>query len=289
MLREQENELKGEFNGCKTMYPDLDKVIVGMRNQQVVIVAGRPAMGKTTFAMNIAYRLAKHNKTPVGFFSLEMSSIQLTKKLASIETQICNSKITELDEPTRDRYFHKATALGDLPIFIDDKASISIDELRSRAITMKRKNDVKLIVIDYIQLISVKSKGRNREQEVSEISRKIKLLAKELDIPIIALSQLSRSVEEEKKDKIPHLNHLRESGSIEQDADMVLMLWRPEAYDIPDFNYGGECLDSKSRTVVFVRKNRNGSTSGALLRHNLAYSSFYDNNVDNFMLPNYDF
>jgi replicative DNA helicase len=289
MLREQENELKGEFNGCKTKYSDLDRVIVGMRNQQVVIVAGRPAMGKTTFAMNIAYRLAKYDKMPVGFFSLEMSAVQLTTKLAAIETQICNSKMTDLDDATLQQYFTKAGNLGNLPIFIDDKPSISIDELRSRAITMKRKNDVKLIVIDYIQLISVKSKGRNREQEVSEISRKIKLLAKELDIPIIAISQLSRSVEDDKGAKIPHLNHLRESGSIEQDADMVLMLWRPEYYGFPNFEYDGRDIDSTGMVVTYVRKNRNGDTGKALMKCNLAYASFYDNNVDNFMLPNYDF
>ena len=288
MLREQENELKGEFSGCKSKYIDLDRVIVGFKNQQVAVLAGRPGMGKTTFGINIAYRLAKFDKTPVGFFSLEMSSVELTKKFAAIESQICNSRIRELDEKTLQEYFRKATAIGDLPIFIDDKPGATIDEIRARAITMKRKHDVKLIIIDYLQLITTKSRSGNREQEISEISRKVKLLAKELNIPIIAISQLSRQVEQSDP-KIPFLHHLRESGSIEQDADMVLMLWRPEYYDYPEFEYDGKMVESRGMVVTYVRKNRNGETGRALMKCNLAFASFYDNSVDNFLLPNYDF
>lgn len=288
MLREQENELKGDFSGCKSKYIDLDRVIVGFKNQQVAVLAGRPGMGKTTFGINIAYRLAKFDKTPVGFFSLEMSSVELTKKFAAIESQICNSRIRELDDKTLQEYFRKATALGDLPIFIDDKPGATIDEIRARAITMKRKHDVKLIVIDYLQLITTKSKSGNREQEISEISRKVKLLAKELNIPIIAISQLSRQVEQADP-KVPYLHHLRESGSIEQDADMVLMLWRPEYYDYPEFEYDGKMVESRGMVVTYVRKNRNGETGRALMRCNLAFASFYDNNVESFLLPNTDF
>ena len=288
MIREQENELRGEFSGCKSKYVDLDRVIVGFKNQQVAVLAGRPGMGKTTFGINIAYRLAKYDKTPVGFFSLEMSSVELTKKFAAIESQICNSRMTMLPEKQVLDYFSAIQSIGDLPIFIDDKPGATIDEIRARAITMKRKHDVKLIVIDYLQLITTKSKGGNREQEISEISRKVKLLAKELNIPIIAISQLSRQVEQSDP-KIPFLHHLRESGSIEQDADMVLMLWRPEYYDYPEFEYDGKMVDSRGMVVTYVRKNRNGETGKALMKCNLAYASFYDNNVDNFMLPNYDF
>ena len=288
MIREQENELRGEFSGCKSKYVDLDRVIVGFKNQQVAVLAGRPGMGKTTFGINIAYRLAKYDKTPVGFFSLEMSSVELTKKFAAIESQICNSRMTMLNERQVLDYFSAIQSVGDLPIFIDDKPGATIDEIRARAITMKRKHDVKLIVIDYLQLITTKSRSGNREQEISEISRKVKLLAKELNIPIIAISQLSRQVEQSDP-KVPFLHHLRESGSIEQDADMVLMLWRPEYYDYPEFEYDGKVVDSHGMVVTYVRKNRNGETGKALMKCNLAYASFYDNNVDNFMLPNTDF
>lgn len=288
LIKEQENELRGDFSGCKTKFVDLDRIIVGLKNQQVAVLAGRPGMGKTTFGINIAYRLAKFDKTPVGFFSLEMSSVELTKKFAAIESQICNSRIKELDEKTLETYFRSVSSLGDLPIFIDDKPGATVDEIRARAITMKRKNDVKLIVIDYLQLITTKGRGGNREQEISEISRKIKLLAKELNIPIIAISQLSRQVEQSDP-KVPFLHHLRESGSIEQDADLVLMLWRPEYYDYPNFEFDGKDMDSRGMVVTYVRKNRNGETGKALMKCNLAYASFYDNSVDNFLLPNYDF
>jgi len=288
LIREQENELKGEFSGCKSRYTDLDKIIVGFKNQQVAVLAGRPGMGKTTFGINIAYRLAKYDNAPVGFFSLEMSSVELTKKFAAIESQICNSRITTLPEKQLVDYFKLSQGIANLPIFIDDKPGATIDEIRARAITMKRRHDVKLIVIDYLQLITTKSRSGNREQEISEISRKVKLLAKELNIPIIAISQLSRQVEQSDP-KVPFLHHLRESGSIEQDADMVLMLWRPEYYDYPEFEFDGQMIGSRGMVVTYVRKNRNGETGKALMKCNLAYSSFYDNNVDNFMPINTDF
>lgn len=284
LLIEQEKELKGEFSGCKSMFVDLDKIIQGFKNQQMVIIAGRPGMGKTTFAINIAYRLAKYADIPVGFFSLEMSSVELTKKFAAIETQICNSRIKNLSEREIEEYFKKSHGISNLPVFIDDKPGATIDEIRARAIKMKRKNDVKIIFIDYLQLITTKSNKGNREQEISEISRKIKLLSKELDIPIIPIAQLSRQVEQSDP-KIPFLHHLRESGSIEQDADMVVMLWRPSYYDYPEFSFDGIQHDSKNKTIVFIRKNRNGDTDKCILRDNLALSSFYDN-VDNFSLDN---
>ena len=287
LIREQENELKGDFNGCKSKFADLDKLIVGFKNQQMVIVAGRPGMGKTTFGINIAYRLAKFDNVPVGFFSLEMSSTELTKKFAAIESQICNSKITALDEPVLMKYFKLSHNLGSLPVFIDDKAGSTIDEIRSRAITMKRKHNVGIIFIDYLQLISSKGSKGTRENEISEISRKIKLLAKELNIPIVAISQLSRAVETADP-KVPFMHHLRESGSIEQDADMVLMLWRPEYYDYKEFEFNDVMQDSKGKCVTYVRKNRNGDTGKALMNTNLAVSSFYDI-VDNFHVNHQDF
>lgn len=287
LIREQENELNGDFNGCRSKFVDLDRLIVGFKNQQMIVIAGRPGMGKTTFGINIAYRLAKFDKVPVGFFSLEMSSTELTKKFAAIESQICNSRITNLDEGTLIKYFKLSQGVGELPVFIDDKAGSTIDEIRSRAITMKRKHDVKIIFIDYLQLISSKTSRGTRENEISEISRKIKLLAKELNIPVIAISQLSRQVESADP-KIPHLHHLRESGSIEQDADMVLMLWRPEYYDYKEFEFNDVTQDSKGKCVTYVRKNRNGDTGKALMNTNLAVSSFYDI-VDNFNVVSQEF
>ena len=287
LIREQENELKGDFNGCRSKFVDLDKIIVGFKNQQMIVLAGRPGMGKTTFGINMAYRLAKFDNIPVGFFSLEMSSTELTKKFAAIESQICNSRITNLDETTLTRYFKSSQNIGQLPVFIDDKAGSTIDEIRSRAITMKRKHDVKIIFIDYLQLISSKTNKGTRENEISEISRKIKLLAKELNIPVVAISQLSRAVETADP-KIPFLHHLRESGSIEQDADMVLMLWRPEYYDYKEFEFNDVHQDSAGKCVTYIRKNRNGDTGKSLMNTNLALSSFYDI-VDNFHVTNTDF
>jgi replicative DNA helicase len=243
-------------------------------------------MGKTTFALNVAYRMAKFHKIPVGFFSLEMSATELTKKFAAIESQMYNSRIKDMTEKDVESYFKKAQGLADLPIFIDDKPGASIDDIRARAITMKRKHDIKFLVIDYLQLISSnKNKSGNREQEISEISRKVKLLAKELDIPIMELAQLSRAVESTET-KVPQLHHLRESGSIEQDADIVLMLMRPEYYDIPEVGLSEESkMSSENKALLFIRKNRNGDTGRCLMECNLGLSSFYDF-VDNKTLTN---
>jgi replicative DNA helicase len=287
VFKDHENEMNGIFNGVRTGFADLDRVLVGLGAGDSIIIAGRPGMGKTTLALNIAYRVANQGNG-VGIFSLEMSKMQLVKKFMAIESQISNSRITTLSEGEYQNYYTKAQKVADLPIYINDKVGVSIDQIRSRCITMKRQHDVKLIVIDYIGLVSPTKKTSNREQEISEISRKIKALAMELEIPIISLSQLSR-VGEHEKDKTPQLHHLRDSGSIEQDADKVIMLFRPQYYEIDGFMFNGREYSSENKTVCYVHKNRNAETGKVLLENRLALSSFYDISVDNFIEPNLDF
>jgi replicative DNA helicase len=286
VFKDHENEFNGIFNGVKTGFTDLDRTLIGLGAGDSVIIAGRPAMGKTTLALNVAYRVAKQGHG-VGIFSLEMSKMQLVKKFMAIESQIGNSRITNLSDTQYQDYYTKSQKVADLPIYINDKTGISIDQIRSRCITMKRQHDIKLIVIDYIGLVSPSKKSNNREQEISEISRKIKALAMELEIPIISLSQLSR-IGEHESDKTPKLHHLRDSGSIEQDADKVIMLFRPQYYEIEGFVFEGREYDSANKTICYIHKNRNAETGKVLLRNNLSLSSFYDN-VDNFITPNFDF
>jgi replicative DNA helicase len=228
-------------------------------------------------AINLARNAAKHpvKPTPVGLFSLEMSSGQCVERLTSMETKVpLDCIITgQMDEATLVKLSREAgTKVASIPIFIDDTPGINIFELRGKARTMVRKEKVGLIIIDYLQLMSGVSSDRNqnREQEISTISRNLKGLAKELNVPIIALSQLSRKVEE-RKDKTPGLADLRESGAIEQDADLVMFMYRPEYYNI-DTDHNGE--STKGITYLDIAKHRNGALDRITLKANLSIQEF---------------
>jgi replicative DNA helicase len=274
-LRNSKEELSGVASG----FPGLDKVTFGWQPTDLIILAARPAVGKTAFALNLVRNAALHptKPTPVVFFSLEMSAGQLVQRVLSAESEIWLEKISrgKLEEHEMQQLLVKGiNRLDKAPIFIDDTPALNIFELRAKCRRLKNKHNIGLIIIDYLQLMSGTSdgKGGNREQEISAISRNLKGLAKELNVPIIALSQLSREVEKRKDgNKMPQLSDLRESGAIEQDADMVMFLYRPEYYDVTT-NEMGE--DNKGETHVRIAKHRNGSLETIKLRAKLHIQKF---------------
>ena len=252
-----------DITGVPTGFPTLDKITYGWQPTDLIVLAARPSVGKTAFALNLARSAAMHPTKPtaVGFFSLEMSSSQLVQRILSAESEIHLEKIARgklEDYEMRQLYDKGINKLSKAPIFIDDSAALNILELRAKCRRLKNKHNIGMIIIDYLQLMSGSAdRNSNREQEISKISRDLKGLAKELQVPIIALSQLSREVEKRKEsNKIPQLSDLRESGAIEQDADMVLFLYRPEYHDITTNEHGES---NKGDTFVKIAKHRNGS------------------------------
>lgn len=275
-MRNQEDEITGVPSG----FPSLDKVTYGWQPTDLIILAARPSVGKTAFALNLARSAALHPTKPtaVGFFSLEMSSSQLVQRILSAESDIHMEKISRgrLEDHEMAQLHNKGIErLNKAPIFIDDSAALNIFELRAKCRRLKNKHNVGLIIIDYLQLMSGNAgKNSNREQEISRISRDLKSLAKELQVPIIALSQLSREVEKRKEgSKVPQLSDLRESGAIEQDADMVMFLYRPEYHGIQN-NEMGE--DVKGETQVKIAKHRNGSLETIKLKALLHVQKFIE-------------
>src|ERR1700733_4222710 len=268
-----------EITGVPTGFPSLDRVTYGWQPTDLIILAARPAVGKPAFALNLARNAALHasKATPVAFFSLEMSSAQLVQRILSAESEIFMEKIARgrLEEHEMKQLYKKGIdRLAKAPIFIDDTPALNIFELRAKCRRLKNKHNVGLIIIDYLQLMSGAGENRNgnREQEISRISRDLKGLAKELQVPIVALSQLSREVEKRKEGaKIPQLSDLRESGAIEQDADMVMFLYRPEYYGITA-NENGD--STKGETHVKIAKHRNGSLENIKLRAHLHIQKF---------------
>jgi len=250
----QPDSITGVYSG----FENLDRVTYGWQKSDLIILAARPSMGKTSLAMCFARNAAVDHKIPVAVFSLEMSKRQLMKKLISVESEVPLTNILRgmLDETQMRDTTLAGGVLGAAPIYIDDK-SLNVFELRAKARRMKYDFGVEMIIVDYIQLMSPEStnKNRNRENEVSEISRTLKLIAKELDIPVIALSQLNRSVES-RASKIPNLGDLRESGAIEQDADVVCFLYRPEYYGINTDENGNS---TQGVAEFIIAKHRNGS------------------------------
>lgn len=247
------------YLGIDTGFVSLNRVISGWVNPDLIIVAARPGQGKTAFMINTIYHLIK-KQIPVGVFSLEMSGEQLVNRLLSIESGVIHSNIrnANLNEAEESAIVNAENRLATYPLYIDDFPSLNIRELRSKAAIMKKKYGIKLLCLDYLQLMSGIDKKSNREAEISEISRGCKIIAKELDIPVIALSQLSRAVES-RADKLPQLSDLRESGGIEQDADNVIFIMRPETYNINEIEIGGQTISSMGMTVIKVAKNRHGS------------------------------
>ena len=270
-----------DITGVPSGFALLDKLTYGWQPTDLIVLAARPSVGKTAFALNLARSAALHPKKPtaVGFFSLEMSAGQLVQRILSAESEIHLEKISrgKLEEHEMQQLYKKGIdRLSKAPIFIDDTAALNIFELRAKCRRLKNKHNVGLIIIDYLQLMSGAGENRNgnREQEISRISRDLKGLAKELQVPIIALSQLSREVEKRKEgNKIPQLSDLRESGAIEQDADMVMFLYRPEYYDITANEFGE---DNKGETYVKIAKHRNGSLDTIKLKALLHIQKFIE-------------
>lgn len=261
----------------------VDAVTNGWQKSDLIILAGRPAMGKTACAVSMLMNPALEQNIPVGIFSLEMSKEQVVGRMQSIlskinvskivKKQLNGSEIIQLDEACK--------VLEKAPIYIDDTAGISIIEFKSKARTLVRDYGVKMIVVDYLQLMRSGLRNNNREQEIAEISRGLKNVAKELSIPIIALSQLSRSVEMRGGDKKPQLSDLRESGQIEQDADMVIFCYRPEYYDIPEYDINDIPRPTNGLFLLLIAKHRNGSLGDMPLR--FVHENTYITNHSDFL------
>lgn len=282
-----------DVTGVPSGFPSLDRVTYGWQNTDLIILAARPAVGKTAFALNLARNAVMNpaKPTPVALFSLEMSAGQLVQRILSAESEIWLEKIArgKLEEhEMKQLYARGIQRLAQAPLFIDDTPALNIFELRAKCRRLKNKHNIGLIIIDYLQLMSGTGENRssNREQEISNISRNLKALAKELSVPIIALSQLSRAVETRSagKDgnKMPQLSDLRESGAIEQDADMVMFLYRPEYYDITQ-NEMGE--SNRGETIVRIAKHRNGSLETIKLRALLHIQKFTEDDGSAFGSP----
>ncbi|WP_456402677.1 replicative DNA helicase [Persephonella sp.] len=243
------------ITGIPSGFYELDRITTGFHSGDLIIIAARPAMGKTSLALSILHNVSVIEKIPSAFFSLEMSKEQIVMRLLSLETRIPLKKIrsgflshTEIEQIT-----DIATVISKAPIYIDDTASLSILDLRAKARRLKREKDIQLIVIDYLQLMRSHRRTENRQQEVAEISRGLKALAKELNIPVISLAQLSRQAEM-RADKRPQLADLRESGSIEQDADLVMFIHRPEYYK------KNPTPEEEGLAEIIIAKQRNGPT-----------------------------
>ncbi|MDI9363550.1 MAG: replicative DNA helicase [Flavobacterium sp.] len=269
-----------QLSGVPSGFPSLDRITYGWQSTDLIILAARPSVGKTAFALNLTRNAALNSVKPtaVGFFSLEMSAAQLVQRILSAESEIPLEKITRgkmEDHEYQQLHTKGIKRLESAPIYIDDTAALNIFEFRAKARRLVNKHKVGIIIIDYLQLMSgsTDNKNGNREQEISNISRNLKALAKELNIPIIALSQLSRAVETRKESKIPQLSDLRESGAIEQDADMVMFIYRPEYHDIHN-NADGE--STKGETHIRIAKHRNGSLDNVILQAHLHIQRFED-------------
>ena len=276
---ETKKEKKDGITGVPSGFIDLDTITSGWQPSDLVIVAGRPSMGKTAFVLSLIRNASIDHNLPMGIFSLEMSSLQLVNRLISSEAELDSDKIRKgnLKDYEWQQLLHKTDLLQKAPIFIDDTPALSILELRAKARRLKSQHDIQCIIVDYLQLMTSeygKTSG-NREQEIASISRSLKAVAKELNIPVIALSQLSRAVETRGGDKRPVLSDLRESGSIEQDADMVMFIYRAEKYDITEDEDGESTIGVAE---LLLRKNRNGPTGKVKLKFVERFAKFVDKN-----------
>ncbi len=271
------------LSGIPCGFTALDRMTSGWQRSDLIIVAARPSMGKTSFVLSMMRNIAVEHKKSVAMFSLEMSGIQLVNRLIIAETELPSDKIKtgKLEDFEWQQLMYKITALSDAKIYLDDTPAISIFELRAKCRRLKMQYDVDLIIIDYLQLMTGTADTRgNREQEVSTISRGLKAIAKELDIPIIALSQLNRSVEMRSGDKRPQLSDLRESGAIEQDADMVMFIHRPERYGLTEDDAGNS---TAGLAEIIIAKHRNGPIGDVRLRFiadQAKFAEFEDNGLE---------
>ena len=279
---------KKGLSGIPSGFNKIDKLTAGWQQSDLVIIAARPGMGKTALALSMASNIAIENKIPLAFFSLEMSSIQLITRLISSETGLDSNKLRtgKLEKHEWEQLNIRVKNLEKAPLFIDDTPSLSIFDLRAKARRLVSQKDVKIIIVDYLQLMTAggNMKIGNREQEISTISRNLKALAKELNIPVIALSQLSRLVEG-RTSKRPLLSDLRESGAIEQDADIVSFIYRPEYYKIDTWD-DNERSSTEGEAEFIVSKHRNGGLENIRIRFIPSLGKFED--LDNFESP-YEF
>lgn len=245
-------ENKGKLVGIATGFPDLDRMTAGLQASDLIVVAARPSMGKTMLCLNLARHVAVHEKTGVAIFSLEMSREQLALRLLSAEAELAAHRLRtgELDPEMWGQLSGALGRLGEAPIYIDDTPGITAIELRAKARHLKAQHDIGLVIVDYMQLMQGR-RSENRQQEISDISRSLKALARELNVPVVALSQLSRAVES-RTDKRPMLSDLRESGAIEQDADIVAFLYREDYYS--------KEAENPDITELIIAKQRNGPT-----------------------------
>ena len=275
---------KEGMSGLPTGFTKLDHLTSGWQPSDLVILAARPGMGKTAFVMSMAKNMAIDFNIPVAIFSLEMSSVQLITRMISSETGLSSSKLKKgnLEPHEWEQLNIKVKKLADAPIFIDDTPALSIFDLRAKARRLVSQHKVKIVIIDYLQLMTAGSSnkgGGNREQEISTISRNLKALAKELDIPVIALSQLSRAVETRGGSKRPLLSDLRESGAIEQDADIVSFIYRPEYYGTLEWD-DEEHTPCEGQAELIVAKHRNGGLENIRMKfigHLAMFSDLEDN------------
>lgn len=261
------------ITGVPSGFTDLDEMTSGFQPADLIIVAARPSMGKTAFVLNVAQYAAIEKKVPVAIFSLEMSKESLVQRMLTAEARVDAQKLRKgmLRDDDFPRMARAAGILSSAPIWIDDAAGITLLEIRSKARRLKADADVGLVIVDYLQLIQGPSSAESRQQEISQISRSLKMLAKELGVPVIALSQLSRAPEQRAGDHRPQLSDLRESGAIEQDADLVMFIYRQEVYDGP-VDKDGNSLEG--RAEIIIGKQRNGPIGTANLFFHKSYTRF---------------
>ncbi len=276
-------EKEDGLTGIPTGFTDLDRLTSGWQSSDLIIVAARPGMGKTAFTLSLARNAALDFNKGVALFSLEMSNVQLVQRLISMEAEIQSSKLRngQLEEYEWQQLHSAIEKMSEAPIFIDDTPGINVFELRAKCRRLKMQHDIQLVIIDYLQLMTggPDNKNGNREQEISQISRALKGLAKELSVPVIALSQLSRAVETRGGSKRPQLSDLRESGAIEQDADIVSFIYRPEYYQILE-DEEGQSL--KGVAEIIVAKHRNGALKTVKLKFTDQFAKFSDLDDPNF-------
>src|SRR5210317_1007740 len=277
---------KEGLSGIPSGFDKVDRLTSGWQPSDLIIIAARPGMGKTALTLSMARNMAVNKGLPVAFFSLEMSSVQLITRLISSETGLSTEKLRtgRLEKHEWEQLNVKVQTLEKAPLYIDDTPSLSIFDLRAKARRLASQHDIKLIIIDYLQLMTAGSsqKGGNREQEISTISRNLKALAKELNVPVIALSQLSRAVETRGGSKRPLLSDLRESGAIEQDADIVSFIYRPEYYKIEEWD-DEDRSPTEGQAEFIVDKHRNGGLDSIRLKF-IGHLGKFDN-LDDFDTP----
>lgn len=258
-----------KISGISSGYTDLDQLLLGLQPGQLILIAARPGMGKSSLAVNIAQNAAIRGNIPVAIFNLEMAKEEMVNRIICSEAKISSQKLKtgDINADELGRFIDLLEPIAASPIYIDDTSAISVTELRAKCKRLKLERNIGLVIIDYLQLMQGSGK-ESRQQEISEISRSLKILAKELSIPVIALSQLSRAAEQRKDDPVPRLSDLRESGAIEQDADIVMFLYREEYYNLE--------TERKNICDCYISKNRGGSTGKVELVWLGEYTTFYN-------------